>query len=621
MPGSAISRRRGVGPTFVLPLLRLDGARSLPGTSPPHDGTHIDPLAVAPKTVGFWVDKASLMCPTVLLTGTTPKGRCSGELSSRFWFLASWRDGHSGIATCWSSWSHVAFGHKIGYRDFGDGKTTDASSATTGQVLCSTVATNARPCRQKGTCTSHRRCARLHAQWISNIGSSLHTASFRTLAPFFQLVFPERQCQVFWHNRPPDGLLEGHIFTDGSSSGNGALRRAGWLWWRSTVWETSRRQRMEQSQATFCLGSRPEMAKITLLPWQASSPWTPLTLHIDCECTVVTINGPKHKALGARGPRAHVWSRLLFSHDEVKAIKVATQRDVEAGRTSHLFKRGNDYADIFAKRGADTHKPAFRVAKAFAACASLAKQAARWAAEAHVLLRFRGWNDTRAAAPRSRVRPPRARLKRRREMPRRLQVRSLTGFPPTFPSTFLARQSPRPSFVQRAQLAIGTNFRCGRPSFGQRHHFLRQVWSCLLGAGDALCRHCSNFPGGRTSQLRKLRSGLFPNKRYPGWTVEHVRRPTLDEATTLVAQLESCEAGLGRTVMGPTTPKTQRVAPQAAMLAHWERVGDFSPTTKTSPCSVSTSGGRSSGRRVGSTISWSLSSHLKAGGVRSHKTD
>ena len=78
----------------------------------------------------------------------------------------------------------------------------------------------------------------------------------------------------------------------------------------------------------------------------------------------------------------------------------------------------------------------------------------------------------------------------------------------------------------------------------------------------------------RTSQLRKLRSGLFPNKRFPGWTVEHVRRPTLDEATTLVAQLESCEAGLGRTVVGPTTPKKQRAAPQAAVLAHWERAAE-----------------------------------------------
>ena len=144
----------------------------------------------------------------------------------------------------------------------------------------------------------------------------------------------------------------------------------------------------------------------------------PLTLHIDCEGTIATVSGPSCKALGAGGPQAHVWNKLLCSHDEVKAIKVqahATQRDVEAGRTSHLFNGGNDCADIFAKKGADTHKPAFRVAKTVVACASLAKQAARWAAEAHVLLRFRGWSDTRAAAPRARTRRLRARIKRKRK--------------------------------------------------------------------------------------------------------------------------------------------------------------------------------------------------------------
>ena len=57
--------------------------------------------------------------------------------------------------------------------------------------------------------------------------------------------------------------------------------------------------------------------------------------------------------------------------------------------------------------------------------------------------------------------------------------------------------------------------------------------------------------------------------------MEHVRRPTLDEAATLVAQLESCEAGLGRTVMGPTTPKRQRAAPQAVLALGTHRRGGY----------------------------------------------
>ena len=137
---------------------------------------------------------------------------------------------------------------------------------------------------------------------------------------------------------------------------------------------------------------------------------------------------------------------------------------------------------------------------------------------------------------------------------------------------------------------------------------------------DALCRQCSEFPGGRTSQLRKLRSGLFPNKRYPGWTVEHVRRPTLDEAATLVAQLESCEAGLGRMVMGPTTPKKQRVAPQAAVLAHWGSVGDAINNENLALRRFDQ--GRSRlWEAYGLNDQLESKLTLKAGGVRSHKTD
>ena len=89
---------------------------------------------------------------------------------------------------------------------------------------------------------------------------------------------------------------------------------------------------------------------------------------------------------------------------------------------------------------------------------------------------------------------------------------------------------------------------------------------------DALCRSCSGHPGSRSLQLRNLRSGLFPNKRYPGWTVEDVRRPSLYEATTFVAQLESCEAGLGRTVTEPTTPKATRVAKTGDLaLQRWDQ--------------------------------------------------
>ena len=87
-----------------------------------------------------------------------------------------------------------------------------------------------------------------------------------------------------------------------------------------------------------------------------------------------------------------------------------------------------------------------------------------------------------------------------------------------------------------------------------------------------------------------------------------------------MAQLESCEAGLGPTVMGPTTPKKQRVAPQAAVLAHWERVGEF---TDSENLAMQRFDQRRSKLWEAYGLNDQLESKLtlKAGSVRSHKTD
>ena len=64
--------------------------------------------------------------------------------------------------------------------------------------------------------------------------------------------------------------------------------------------------------------------------------------------------------------------------------------------------------------------------------------------------------------------------RRRRRLLRRLQVRFLTGFLPCFP--------PVSCKTVTSTLARSEDTACKRPSFGQRHHLLRQVWSCFLGA-------------------------------------------------------------------------------------------------------------------------------------------
>ena len=330
----------------------------------------------------------------------------------------------------------------------------------------------------------------------------------------------------------------------------------------------------------------------------------PLTLHID---TIATINRPKCKALGAGGPRAHIWSRLLGSNDEVRAVKVkghATLRDVEEVRTSHLFKRGNDYADIFAKKGADTHTSLLFGSPRQSLPVLPWPSKLRDGRQRSTSCSGSGAGATPGMPRQERGHGFRGRFSSGsgRRLLRQLQVRFPMGFPPSFPHAF------RKTVISTHARSEGTA--CSWDEFstlGGRAMDNAIIICAKRGAvywerADALCRSCSEHPGGRTS-LRKLRSGLFPNKRCAGWTKEDVRRPSLDEATTLVAQLEPCEAGLGRTVLGPTTPKKQRVAPQEAVLQHWERIAEAT-TTEDQALQHWDRFGQVCWRRTGSTISW-----------------
>ena len=135
--------------TFVLTLLRLGWSAQSARHLTTHKGTAIDLLAVAPKTVGFWVDQASLLWSDSSAHWNHSKGPLFWEPSGLHSFLASWRGGHSGIGTCWSSWFREAFGRRRGSRGSGERTTTIASFATKAQAPCSTAATSARPCRQR----------------------------------------------------------------------------------------------------------------------------------------------------------------------------------------------------------------------------------------------------------------------------------------------------------------------------------------------------------------------------------------------------------------------------------------------------------------------------------------
>ena len=104
--------------------------------------------------------------------------------------------------------------------------------------------------------------------------------------------FPERECQVFWHNRPPDGLLEGHIFTDGSSSGSGALRWAGWAVVAVDDAGNLKAAAYGAVPSDVSPGQSATDGEDYAAAMAGQFTLDPLTLYIDCEGTIATVNGP-----------------------------------------------------------------------------------------------------------------------------------------------------------------------------------------------------------------------------------------------------------------------------------------------------------------------------------------
>ena len=301
----------------------------------------------------------------------------------------------------------------------------------------------------------------------------------------------------------------------------------------------------------------------------------PVTLHINCEGTIAIINGPKHKVLGAHVPRAHVWNRLLVSHDEVRAVKGhATEQSAtrSRGELPTCARREKILQTLSQRKGQTYTNPLF----------VLPRQSLRvlpWPSKRH--------GRTCCSGP---------------EVGTTHQgcCAKITG-------TAAASETQ----AQAAQQ--------GGAESWQRHHLLRQMWGGLLGACGRAMPQLRRNPRGQSITAAQIVCAVS-KQALPGWTVEHVRRRSLDEATTLVAQLESCEAGLGRMVMGPTTPKKQRAAPQAAVLAHWQSVGE-AVDNEDLALQLFDQGRLSLWEACGLNDQLVSKLTLKAGGVRSLKTD
>ena len=173
-----------------------------------HDGTKIDLLAVAPKTVGFWVDQASLLWPVSSARWNTSKGTLFWE-AIRPVLVAGKLEG-------WSLW-HRNVLVKLVSRGI---CSKERLSRLRGEAQFSIAATSALLCRPTGTCTSRRSCGRRRGPLSHNAGNSFYMGIYPSPATILPIGSLKDPCPVLWHREPLDGLLEGQ--------GRGAPRRAGW---------------------------------------------------------------------------------------------------------------------------------------------------------------------------------------------------------------------------------------------------------------------------------------------------------------------------------------------------------------------------------------------------------
>ena len=107
----------------------------------------------------------------------------------------------------------------------------------------------------------------------------------------------------------------------------------------------------------------------------------PFVAYIDCQDT---IDASRSATSGSPGHRANLWTRVWHAFDDIVAHKTlahASGQDVLSGRTTHRERMANGHADRLAKAGAAMCGLTPAIALEYRSLASLAWQAAKWAAE------------------------------------------------------------------------------------------------------------------------------------------------------------------------------------------------------------------------------------------------
>ena len=131
----------------------------------------------------------------------------------------------------------------------------------------------------------------------------------------------------------------------------------------------------------------------------------------------------------------------------------------------------------------------------------------------------------------------------------------------------------------------------GSRAKGSRIIFCSGCRAYFRERASALCKDCSLVLGGRSTQLCKIRAGISPHPDFAHWTILHVRRPALQEASSRTAVL-------GREVQGNKTPKRRRLA-SATDFSMWSSGEVFGTSARSLRTWLARKASRSSSAGIG----------------------
>ena len=376
---------------------------------------------------------------------------------------------------------------------------------------CSTAATSAQPCRQSGTCKCHGKCDRPHFLWSHNAGNSSLTA--------FSLVL-HKSCPVVHSNNLPSFVaqsarrraqggahLHGRFLGGQRRPATSRLGRGG-------------RRRFGELQVSGLRGSAKRRAA-----WADLARWRGL------RCCYGSHHGPAHAAHRLR--RNH-WAKVqgLGSTCLEQACWLPTTRSGQSrsrvtphsatwrlGALPTFLKRGNDFADAFAKKGADT-QVCFSGCQDSCGLCFLGQASATMGGRGPRLERLHGCHD------KSEDTAPAGEDQAQAQGERGAGFRSGERLAFSRRSvTLFARQSSRPTHVQRAQLAVGASFRSWEQSVAQTRHHLRQIWGSVLGT----CGRAVSQPPGASwrAVIAAQLEVLGVSKQTPSWLDSGGRSTTI----------------------------------------------------------------------------------------------